>query len=796
MRDEPIGADTRRRRGASVSAPGRPEVVSPTAPLGPTVALTVSFAVASFAVALAVTQLLVEPAPVSGLEPLEQRQDAETALYLLAFALIVPLALVAVPRVADSIARGPNAGALPLLAALVAATVMGSVILARVLPGAGAAGVLAVFGVWWVAAMAVVVRVRRSSWALLERAAPLAWYAWILAGALALVAILAVSPVRSISPLPLAAGALAAAAGLALWWRRRGLGLPHPSRRRGLAIDAAVVVLVVLATPDLIIFTSVGLGDATAAFEASVIQFHQDFLLGPANQLLAGDAVLVDTSSQYGVAPIYLLGAWFQLAPIGYGTLGLLDGVLYAIAFATGYCTLRLAGTSRLLAAGALTLAVVALAYNLLYPVGGLVQHGPLRFGLPLAVILAAVVQARRPKRSRGAGIAQLLVVGLSSIWALEAFAYATATFAGIACLQSWSRSAPGRLRWLARRMGLALVACLAAHLVFAAATLVFAGELPDWGQYFAYLDELLVGRLADITYDFTPWAPGLAVGVAYGAAAVALVLLVTRRPDLVRRERPALIALAGATAYGIALFTYFVNRSTDDILPFVSFPAILAGTLWLSLLLRGALPVARRALLGGLAFALSVALLVFATAWSSVGDRFPHTPLAHLAPGGASLTDALDRLWSGPPIDPRAPQGETVVERFMPDERRVPVVITPDLSVEVLMRSGRANELPFGHPVQDLFARSPDVSVMRDAVDDLAAGDLVLLQESGLEVLDVLARDPTRNPLDEPVPVEPPDALTPQQQWILERINQQFRLRVAHRDEHGFVVAELLPRE
>ena len=758
--------------------------------------LTASFAVASFAVVLAATLLLVEPAPVPRLEPLEQRQDAETALYLVAFAVIVPVSVLIVPRVADAIARGPNGSALSLLAALVAATAMASLILARVLPGEGPAGVLAVFALWWIAAVAVVVRVLRSSWALLDRAAPLAWHAAMVAAALVLVAILAVSPVRSISAVPLAVGGVIAAAGLALWWRRGGLGLPSPGRRWGLALDTAVIALIVLATPDLVIFTTAGLGDATAAFEAGVIQFHQNFLLGPVNQLLAGDAVLVDTSSQYGVAPIYLLAAWFQLAPISYGTLGLLDGILYAMAFAVGYCTLRLAGTSRLLAAGALVLAVVALVYNLLYPVGGLVQHGPLRFGLPLGVILAAVVQARGPDRSQGAGIAQFLIVGLSSIWALETFAYTAATFAGIACFQAWSRPGHDRLRWLARRMGLALATCIAAHLVFAAATLIFAGELPDWGQYFAYLDALLVGRLADITYDFSAWAPGLAVGVAYGAAAVALILLVLRQPALAEQERPALTALAGVTSYGIVLFSYFVNRSLDDILPHVSFPAVLAGTLWLSLVLRGALPVSRRALLGGLAFAFSVVLVVSATAWSSVGDRFPRTPLAHLAPGGDSLIEAFDRLWTGPPIDPRAPQGELVVERFFPDERRVPIVVSPDLSVEVLMRTGRANELPFGNPLQDFFARSPDVPLMREALDDLEAGDLVLLQESGLALLDRLKRDPSRNPLDEPVPYGISDGLTKQQQWILDGIDERFSLGIVHRDEQGFVVAELLPRE
>ena len=792
MRPKSEGMETRRRAGASVDSSAPP----PVAPLAATVAMTMTFAVAAFGAVLALTLLLVEPSPVPGLEPLGQRQDAESLLYVVAFALVVPAALVLVPRIADRIARGSNAAGLPVLAALLAAGLMASLVVARVLPGEGPGGALAMLSLWWVAAAAVLVRTLRTpSWALLQRATSITRIAWVAAGALVLAAVLAFSPLDSISPIPLAVGGLVARAVLALWWRRGGAGLPRPSGRWGLAIDAAIVLLVVLATPDLVIFSSPGEGDSTATFMASVIQFHQDFLLGPANQLLAGDAVLVDTSSQYGVAPIYLLGGWFQLAPIGYGTLGLLDGILYALLFVTGYCTLRLAGTSRPLAGAALALAVVALIYNLLYPVGGLLQHGPLRFGLPMAVVLAAVVEARGGRGSRGASIAQLLVVGLSSVWALEAFAYTAATFAGIACFQAWSRPEPGRLRWLVRRAGLAVGACLAAHVLLAAATLAFAGELPDWGLYLDYLDALLVGRLADITYDFSAWAPGLAVGVAYGASAIALVLVTLRRTAIVERERPAMIALAGTTAYGIALFTYFVNRSADDILPFVSFPALLAGAMWLSLLLRGALTSSRPAQLGGFAFALATALLVLSTAWSSVSERFPNSALAHAAPGGRSLTGALDRLWDHPVIDPRSPQGEGVVDQYFPGQRRIPLIVSPDLSIEILMRSERANELPFGHPVQDFFAGRPDVPVMQAAVDDLAAGDRILVQESGLAVLDVLEADPARDPLEEQVPVESPDALTAQQQWLLDRIGERFELRIIHRDDAGFVVAELVPR-
>jgi hypothetical protein len=768
------------------------------APLGPTVALTVTIGVAFFAVLAAVALLLVNPQPVPGLPEFSQRQDAETALYFLAFAVIVPAALIAVPRLADAIAARSGGEALSLLAAALAAALALAVIVARLLPGEGAVAVLIVLAVWAAGAVTALVRATRPRpWEALIRVERHAGPAWALAGALLLGSMLAFASLGSISPVALALGALLVAACLLAYRRGAFERLPRPSRGWGRAIDVAVVILLALVIPDLVIFEPGGaVGDPLAAFKAGIIQFHQDFLVGPANQVLAGDAVLVDTASQYGVAPIYLLAAWSELVPIGYGTTGLLDGLLYVLVFGAGYYLLRLARVARPLAIGAMALAVVILLYNLLFPVGGLLQHGELRFGLPMAVVVAATAAARYPARAKAITAVALAALGLSAIWALETFAYTAFTFAAVAALAAWGRSEPGRLRWLAKRLALGVAACVAAHLVLAALTLIFAGELPDWGRYYAYIDALVIGDLADITYDYTGWSAGLPVGIAYAASAVGVVLVAVRRPSLLEQERTAITALAGLTAYGIALYTYFVNRSADDILPYVSFPALVAGALWLSLLLRGALTASRTARLGGLAVALTLSLLLLSVAWSSIGTRFPHTPLAYGAPGGDSLRDAMKRAWNPPAIDPRAPQGELLLDRYMPDQRRVPIVVSPDLGVEILIRSGRAHSLPFSHPTEDFFAGFPTQSEIDHAVARLETGDRLLIQDGGLKLLDQLRGDPSRDVLTDPVPIASPDALTPQQQLMLQRIAARFRFRILERDEQGFVVVSLEARE
>ncbi len=682
-----------------------------------------------------------------------------------------------------------------ILAAIVVAAFALAILVARVLPGGGdLTEELAVVGTWWIGTVALLVRARRSPpWALLLERAHLAGRAWIFAGSLVVVALLAFTSVGSISAVPLGLGVVAIVA-ILFAIARREAPWPRMRRRWGIAFDATIVGLLMLAIPDLVIFRPEdATTDPVTAFNNYLVQFHHNFFLGPANQVLHGGAVLIDTASQYGIAPIYLLAGWFQFAPIGYGTFGFLDGALFGLLFAAGYGLLRLAGVSRPLAAGGLAVAVVVLIYNLVYSVGTLPQHGPLRFGLPMLVILAATAEARWPTRRRAAQAAQLAVVALASIWALEAFAYTAFTFAAIACFQAWIRPAGGRLAWLASRATLALAACVVAQIIFAAATLTFAGELPDWGLYLAYLNAFLFGKLGELTYDFSPWSAGLAAGAAYAASAAAFVLLVPRRADLVERERTALTALCGTTAYGIALFTYFVDRSLDHVLPYVSLPLLLAATLWLSLLLRGALTGSQLARLGGFAFALSIAVLLVSVAWSSIGERFPRTALAHAFPGGSSLRGALHRLWHPPPLDPRSPEGVALLDRYMPDQSRVLTLVAPDLETEILMRSGRANELPLSYAREDSFVSSQYVGVLRRAVDDLEPGDRLLMQRDGLKVLDAPRARPSADPFAQPVVAS--DSLVPLQEWTLQRIGQRFELRVIHRDDQGFVVATLVRR-
>jgi hypothetical protein len=760
-----------------------------------TLVLTVTLAVGALAVLISAALLVVHPdmSILTNRFGDQQNQSAKTALYLLAFAVVLPAALVAGPRLADRVAAGPNAPGLDALAGLLATGLVAFIAAVKTstrLPWGSGLGVLLVAaGLWWMVAIAVLARATRPApWPPLLRAARRTVVLWGVATGGVLVALLCVSPLHG-NLLRLAIAALAVAGLVVAAQRMRVPGVP---RRYGLALDVAAVVLILLAVPDVVIFTISG--DPVDPFTPpGILQFHHDFLLGPTNQLLGGGALLVgDPVSQYGVGFIYFLAGWFHLVPIGYGTYGLLDGIVTALFYTAAYVVLRTAGVSRLLAAGALTVGVVALVYTLTYPVGGLPEQGPLRFGLPMGVLLAFVAAGRHPRRAGAWRALGLSVLGVSAIWAFESFAYTTMTYAALVLVAAWLRPHDGRRLWLAQHAALAVAACLAAHGALAVATLLGTGHMPDWGQYLAYVHAFVLGgKAGEVTYGFQPWSPGLALGIAYLASAAAVWLLARRHADAARRHPETLLTLTGATVYGIALFSYTDNRSSTYLLPYVAVPALIAVTAWLSLALRADSEVPRAVRLGALGLVASVAGLLLAVAWPVAGDRFADSALAKVRPGG-HLGDALHRLWHLPPIDPRAPAGQRLLGRYMPGERRSLVLLplAPDLSTEVLMRSGRANALPLGDPKADGFVPTVWMPIIRPGIARLRPGRRVLLDRTGAALFATLARQPGRDVFAEPLL-----SGNPLDEWILQQIGRRFSLRLVAHDRSGLVVAQLARR-
>jgi hypothetical protein len=720
----------------------------------------------------------------------DQNQTAKSALYLTAFVVVLPLALVAVPRLAAAVAAGPNGAALGLLSAIVAGA-LSVALLAVKLSGAlpwhdGADVLLVAMALWWSVAGAVLARAARPRpWPALLRRTGSAGVTTAIVAVLVFGTVLCAGNLKTLSLFGLALGALAVAAVVAVYATR---SVPRLRRPWGPAVDVVLIGLVLLAVPDMVVVVPQTVGVPSLFNDTGVIMFHHDVLLGATNQLLAGGALLVDDPvSQYGVGSVYFLAGWFQIAPIGHGTYGLLDGILTALFYASAYCVLRIAGVSRLLAGSALAVGVVAFVYNLAYPIGALPQQGPLRFGLPMAAVLATVAGARWPRASTAARAATFVVLGVSAVWALEGFAYTLFTVLAMFALLAVLRPPGDRVRWLVKELGLAAAACVAAHLILAGATLAGTGDLPEWGEYLIYVREFLLGGTAGaVTYGFENWSPGAALAGFYLASAAAIALFVRMRPGRVVHDRVAFVALAGMTAYGVALFSYADNRSATYLLLYVSLPALVIGALWLSLLLRSRASRAHR--LGGLAFGLGVAAVLIAVAWPAVGGRFDRSALGHVPPMGHGLRASLQRLWDLPALDPRTPEGERLVRTYFPPDRRIVVLMTPDLGTEILMRTERANKLPLGEPLEESFVASSRVGDLRKAIAGLRPGEPVLMDRSTWRALALLRARPDLDPLVQN------DARLPTklQGWVLERLDERFRIVPIYTGRQGFIVAKL----
>ena len=253
------------------------------ADFGHRIGLTLTLALAAFALVAALVMLTIEPKPLPFSGFGTERQDAETLLYAVAFFLVLPLAAIWVPRLADRIAAGPNAAGLPVLTALLAATSLAAVLVVRLTDvfswGGGMGTMLAVIGLWSAAAVAVIVRAARGgAWPSLLRLSGYAGAAWGLAAALLLGVFLATTTLRSIDPLALVLGILlvpVVTVAIDRDW------LPRLRGRWGATGDVVIAVLILLAVPDLVIFRPEAAATSQeAAFETYIIQFHHDYLLG------------------------------------------------------------------------------------------------------------------------------------------------------------------------------------------------------------------------------------------------------------------------------------------------------------------------------------------------------------------------------------------------------------------------------------------------------------------------------------------------------------------------------------
>ncbi|MCA1702711.1 MAG: hypothetical protein LC808_05345, partial [Actinobacteria bacterium] len=592
------------------------------------IVLTLSLLVGGFALVSSAHTLLFGPST-----------GPEWGLYALTLFVLLPAALVAGHRVADTLAGTGGPPAISGVAARAAAGLLLILLLAKVAPllGLSSSAVLLPLTVVWGAALAVAVR--RARWADTlggEEIGRKAGNWWRLAGGLACLSMLAFLSPELLRP-PALGVSLAIAAGLMAVHVR----LRHPGRLQRMAplLDAAVVALLVLAITDV----SAYLGYVGPAARANAADFgglpghalwgyriHLGTWLGPLNDILRGRALLVDTYSQYGVGSLYALAAFFQIAPLGYGALALLSGFLTALQYVLVYVVMRLARCPRTLAVPAVAAAVVGLT-PLVGASAAIPSTGALRYGLAWLVVALAVLWTRWPRAARHLRVAAYALVALASVWSFETFVYVGATFTAVAVIEAAALAPGQRLRQFGRVMLAAAGCCVAAHVALAVCTRAFAGSWPDWSTYLAFL-QAFAGFSGRFWYQpVQPWSPSLPVFLLYLASAISLAGLVARKHTAVLERRPLLVAIAATSGLGIASFAYVVGSAG---LVYVALPAVVTGTLWIALIGDRQLRAPRAARLVAVIAGFWVAGMLVVSGWPDNTGQWRPTALAHAIPG------------------------------------------------------------------------------------------------------------------------------------------------------------------
>ncbi len=737
------------------------------------------------AIALAAVAIVGAMLAVAGVVAMAgAERESETAAYAIALAAVLPAAYALARRSLSRAAPISSAAALATCG-LAAATLL-------VLWIAGVAGAPAnalrvaaiVLGIGLVA-VAAVATVGSEGSPVRRHSLPSRW----MPAAAALVACAALVPFL---PSPVSGwGVLAAGAGalLAARFAPRLAGVALPAWAR-IGVDVALLALVVLVALDLTGYwgedaASVAGGVRLDIF-APTAQVHQGYFLGPATDVLHGRALLVEADSAYGIGSGYAVAGWFQLVPIGYGTFTLLGSLAAAVAIAAGWVILRLARAPVVVIAVAVVAGLVTCVLAPDTPPTMYSNVGGMRFGPPLILILAMLFAARR-ERPVSWSLAAGAVFAFFSIWSVEAFVYCTGVWIAVVLAEALGAGRAGAARLVGRALLTAVAAFAAVHLAFSLLTLAFAGELPDWRMYVS-----LFRAWSRIVTDFDyfndpiqPWSAVWVVGGVYVLSALALATALTARRGSL--PRLTVVAIAGLTGGGAAMLTYFLSHPIDFYLLYISYPAILLVALWTSLALASSVVPWRRA---AIAVATFVAVAMVAGTWSAARERAPRTALAHLLPGGPSFGHDWDLMWSSPPIHDDAEAAQALIEDFPGDEALV--LTEPDLGLEALMRTGRANLLPSSYPPNDEVDLSHSLPPVEEAVAAIEPGTLMLTQSP-------------------PRPGEPIAYSLAFQQWFgstpqgqrlgplaqqaLAGIEERFRLVPVERGPDGLRVVRLEPR-
>jgi hypothetical protein len=515
---------------------------------------------------------------------------------------------------------------------------------------------------------------------------------------------------------------VAVAAALVVAMIASRVGAPRPPRVRRV-LDWMVVLVLALAVAEL-----------SPLNFARVL--NMNYFLGPTNDVLHGRPMLIDTYSQYGVGMFYALAGLFKVVPLGYGTFTWVLAIGTALVFACIYLILRIALRSQLIAAAG----AVCTAFVYVYSIGvwqylDYPSTSILRFGLPWLVTLASVaVCCSGGRRRRVFHCSLFALVGFAAIWSAETGMYSLGCACAMALVDCFSREVGvgercrAALREVARLVGCAVAGWLLLNL----ATLIFAGQLPDWGPYIALIRLYTLSGFGLL--PIAAWSQGLAVGAIYSTAAVLVVGLLTLSPTTVRSHLPAFSAIACVAVMGTLEFTYFLGRAAPSNLMHVSPPVVtvlflLLGTV--GMVLGAHAP--RVSTAAGIGF---LACLLVLGARPYMSAKFDNSALGELTAAKPSISAAVNGLGGNPVYSAQAATLAQLLRSPRLSSRPLALIATPQVESEALIRARRANDIESSNPCQSALSQTAPARVLNGVRSFPLGGVMIVYTAPGQALL------------------------------------------------------------
>lgn len=500
---------------------------------------------------------------------------------------------------------------------------------------------------------------------------------------------------------------------------------------------------------------------------------HFNYYLGPINDYLNGKTILVDSFSQYGTGVILFLSLIYKITflPVSYYSFSFILMVLTFTQFVLEYLLLLRITKSSILSAIALAVILFISFYT---PAGSyylLPASGPLRFGLPILLMFVVVVRIENLKYARLLKWVELILVGFSAVWSIETFVYTTAMYFGILAHESLSET--DGLKQATPKFFLKIFYMILAQVVttllLSGLILLRSGELPNWGVYLEYFGVYSVEKhLTSLIEQWSSWA--IVIGI-YFASLVSIFFVFVYNKKLFASTKVRLAF--GLTMLGIAQFSYFLGRSSLLYLAVVSYPAVMLVFSWAKWMSSIALiPSAfRRSSI--YVFYLAIILIFYAyfpVFYSRLSDTVlmaVPTTLLEAASGSPITLKKPYRLILYPgPSECRVAEAIQEIKKYAPQENRVLVFISPEMTTEVYMLSKRSNVFPLSNPDQDGILRS-NLARVENFPYDINDGSLLVIE------------------VDE-------NTLMPIQQVAVDRLERSFNLRLLEKTECGLAAYRL----